>query len=187
MEVRLVTERPHGAAARLAGSDRQSRAFEDEFERLFHELHPRIFGYVNRLSGEPDLAADIAQETFVRLHRRGSTPESTASWLITVATNLLRNARSRSARRRELLEYAREPEGTSAGDAATKADDRSRVHAALRRLSPRDQQLLSLLAGGYSYREMATALGIHEASVGTLLARAKRAFRTQYGAHDDTP
>jgi RNA polymerase sigma-70 factor (ECF subfamily) len=54
------------------------------------------------------------------------------------------------------------------------------VRSALDRLSPRDQELLLLRAEGYSYRDLADVLSLNEASVGTLLARAKRAFETAY-------
>jgi DNA-directed RNA polymerase specialized sigma24 family protein len=37
------------------------------------------------------------------------------------------------------------------------------------------------MAEGYSYRDIAAALDLRETSVGTLLARAKRAFRENYG------
>jgi RNA polymerase sigma-70 factor (ECF subfamily) len=179
---------PRPAASPWSDSGSGRESFAEQFERLFHEHHPRVYGYVQRLCGEHDLAADIAQETFVRFHRRGSVPESAAAWLITVATNLLRNARTRTARRLELLETARDRDVSEpAPDPVVAAEERARVRAALERLPPRDQQLLSLLAGGYRYREMAAALGIHEASVGTLLARAKRAFRAHYGADDSTP
>jgi DNA-directed RNA polymerase specialized sigma24 family protein len=43
---------------------------------------------------------------------------------------------------------------------------------------------LLLRAEGYSYRDIATALDLNEASVGTLLARAVRAFRESYGDAD---
>ena len=51
-------------------------SYATEFERLFGEYHARLFGYIHRLCGEPDLAADIVQEAFVRLYRRGSAPDS---------------------------------------------------------------------------------------------------------------
>jgi RNA polymerase sigma factor (sigma-70 family) len=60
------------------------------------------------------------------------------------------------------------------------SDQTHPVRAALRELSPRDQEMLLLRAEGYSYREIASALGLNEPSVGTLLARAKRAFRQAY-------
>ena len=44
----------------------------------------------------------------------------------------------------------------------------------------REQLLLLLQAEGYRYRELATAIGLNAASVGVLLARAKRAFRDLY-------
>jgi RNA polymerase sigma-70 factor (ECF subfamily) len=47
--------------------------------------------------------------------------------------------------------------------------------------------MLLLQAEGYSYRDIAAALELHEASVGTLLARARRAFLTAYGSRSDAP
>jgi RNA polymerase sigma-70 factor (ECF subfamily) len=47
-------------------------------------------------------------------------------------------------------------------------------------LPERDRKLLLLQAEGFSYRDIASALGLNEASVGTFLARARRAFRTAY-------
>ena len=56
-------------------------------------------------------------------------------------------------------------------------DTRHMVRTALAALPSRDQQLLLLRAEGLSYREIAEALSLNEASVGVLLARAKQAFR----------
>ena len=61
------------------------------------------------------------------------------------------------------------------------------VRSTLDRLPDRERGLLLLWAEGYSYRDMARALEIHEASVGTLLARARSAFRETYGARHDAP
>ena len=59
------------------------------------------------------------------------------------------------------------------------------MRRALDRVPERDRHLLLLRAEGYSYREIAAALQIQETSVGTLLARAKRAFRDNYEARAD--
>lgn len=160
-------------------------SFHEQFVELFQTHFHRLSRYLDRLSGEPDLAADLAQEAFVRLYRRGSAPDAPGAWLITVATNLFRNARSTSARRARLLTPAR-GEGVAAdpppapGEEAEAAESRGRVRAALERLSERERQLLLLRAEGYSYRELAVALELNEGSVGTLVARAKRAFRDLY-------
>jgi RNA polymerase sigma factor (sigma-70 family) len=141
------------------------------------------------LSGEPDLAADLSQEAFVRLHQRGTMPDRPGLWLMTVALNLFRNTKSTRTRRRRLLTLARAasvladppPTPAQAGD-----DDESYgpVRVAMSRLSEREQRMLLLRAEGYSYRDIATALDLNEASVGTLLARAKRAFRSAYEGSD---
>ncbi len=158
-------------------------AFEDEFASLFREHFSRLFRYLDRLSGEPDLAADLAQEAFVRLYRRGSAPEATGPWLVTVATNLFRSARSTRARRARLLTPARGA-GTladpppSPDEGAEAEHERRRVRAVLDRLPERDRMLLILRAEGFSYRDLAGLLGLNETSVGTQLARARSSFRS---------
>jgi RNA polymerase sigma-70 factor, ECF subfamily len=104
--------------------------------------------------------------------------------------NLFRNVRSTRARHRRLLTVRRaeavlaDPP-PSPGQTAVATDVRERVRAALDHLPARDQQMLLLRAEGYSYRDIAAALELNEASVGTLLARAKRAFREACGACED--
>lgn len=159
--------------------------FDEHFVALFKTEFPRLFRYFDRLSGEPDLAADLAQEALVRLYRRGAMPDRPELWLITVALNLFRNTRSTSTRRRRLLTLARaesvlaDPPPTPA-QAAEAGESYQRVRDAMSRLSQREQQMLLLRAEGYSYRDIATTLDLNEASVGTLLARAKSAFREAY-------
>jgi DNA-directed RNA polymerase specialized sigma24 family protein len=54
------------------------------------------------------------------------------------------------------------------------------VRRALELLPPRDRALLLLREEGYSYRELSVALDLAEGSVGSLLSRAKSAFRGAY-------
>jgi RNA polymerase sigma-70 factor (ECF subfamily) len=162
-----------------------NRAFRDDFVELFNAHFHRLYRYLDRLSGDPELAADLAQEAFVKLYHRGSLPETPGAWLVTVATNLLRNVHTTRVRRTRLLEVV--PDARLYADRAVApvqaTDDRelaARVRAVLDRMPEREQQLLLLRAEGYSYREMAEALHLNEASVGTLLARAKAVFRDLY-------
>ena len=163
--------------------------FDHEFEQLFDNEFARVFRYLDRLSGEPDRAADLAQEAFIRLYRRGSMPERPIPWLVTVAMNLFRNVRTSQVRRARLLAGARaempvaDPPGLPDWD----ENDSVRVRAALSALTERERELLLLRAEGYSYRDLAVALQLHEASIGTLLARAKRAFREAYGEGPHAP
>jgi len=167
-----------------------ARSFDDEFEELFHQHFQRLERVMHRLSAEPELAADLVQEAFIKLYQRKAMPDAPAAWLITVAMNQFRNTRSSQSRRRELLTLTRaegvhaDPEPSPA-ESAEAAEGRRRVRSVLARMSERDQLLLLLQAEGYHYRELAQAIGLHAGSVGVMLARAKRAFRDLYQQASD--
>jgi RNA polymerase sigma-70 factor (ECF subfamily) len=167
-------------------------SFRAQFEALFEEHFQRVYRVLDRLTDDGELAADLAQDAFARLYQRGSVPDQPGAWVITVAMNLLRNARSTVSRRGRLLTPARaalahgEPtlspmEGAAAGE------ERRRVRDALDNLPERDRAMLLLMAEGYAYKDIAAALELNEASVGTLLARARSAFRNAYGEAPDAP
>jgi len=159
--------------------------FGQAFEALYTAgFHP-LYTYLNRLTGDPALAADVAQDAYLRLHVRGALPEHPTAWIVTVAHNLLHDITRK--RRRQLRLLTADPIGVPAArpaplpDAAVLADEHRRlVRAALERLPVRDRQLLLLRHAGYSYREIATAIDVKEGSVGTLLVRATAAFRRSY-------
>lgn len=167
-------------------------SFHERFAELFDAHFQRVYRYLNRVSGDPELAADVAQETFVKLYRRGSVPDTPGAWLISVAMNLFRNAASTRSRRLRLLTSARGEsvlaDPPPAPDQAVEAEDsRKRVRLALDGMPERERSLLLLQAEGYSYREIAVALELNEASVGAFLARARRAFREIYKESSDAP
>lgn len=167
-------------------------SFHEQFTAVFDANFARLFRYLDRLSGEPELAADLAQEAFVRLYERGALPDTPSAWLITVAMNLFRNERGTRSRRRRLLtdaraEHALADRPAGADQFAVADETRRRVRASLDRMPERDRRLLLLHAEGFSYREISAGLGLHEASVGTLLARARRGFRALYEERADAP
>jgi RNA polymerase sigma-70 factor (ECF subfamily) len=166
--------------------------FRERFTELFEAHFPHLFRYLNRLSGDADLASDLAQEAFVRLYRRGSMPDAPSAWLVTASMNLFRNSRTTRSRRKRLLtsargELAHSDPAPYADRAAGAEDARRRVRAAVDRMPERDRQLLLLRAEGYGYREIAAALDLNETSVGTLLARARKAFRQSYEDSSNAP
>jgi RNA polymerase sigma factor (sigma-70 family) len=191
----LAGEPPLAVAApwyRVPRGRSESSAFDAWFAALFQEQFRKLFRYLVRLSGDRDLAADVAQDTFVRLYRRGTAPDSPAAWLVVVGTNLLRNAQSQRSRRLRLLTAERSRHAL--GDAprspeqlAVASDVSRQVRQAIDRMPEREARMLLLMAEGYSYRDIAAALGINQASVGTLLARAKRTFRRLYEETGDAP
>lgn len=162
-----------------------ANAFDAEFRAAFASRYAELFRMVDRFLGDASLAADIAQETFVRLYSRGAMPEDLRAWLVSVALNQARDEQRTRSRRLRLLR--RRAPHEHMGDAAPPPDEdvlsaerRMLVRRALDVLPTRDRALLLLREEGYSYRELALSLDIGETSVGTLLARAKVAFRKAY-------
>lgn len=157
-------------------------SFDAQFRQAFDARYRALFRYLDRLAGDPALAADIAQETFVKLYQRGAMPDNAGAWLVSVANNHFRDERRRAGRRLRLL-ARRTPDATLADpppapDAGLFSDsERRAVRTALDSMHERERQLLLLRLEGYSYRELASALGLPETSVGTLLLRARGAFR----------
>ncbi len=182
---------PNDASEQRDAPMREDRAihhanFDDTFVALFDTHYPRLFRYLDRLTGDPDLAADMSQDALIRLYRRGAVPDVPGAWLVSVAMNLLRNTLSTQHRRRRLLTVERGERAHSDAHPASDAgvlsrETRDRVRKALDALPERDKRMLLLRGEGYSYREIAIALDMHEASMGTLLARAQREFRQRYG------
>jgi RNA polymerase sigma factor (sigma-70 family) len=180
-------------SATRATSGRISEAsFDAWFAANFDRQFARLFRYLDRLSGDAELAADVAQEAVVRLYQRRSAPDAPDAWLVIVATNLLRNAQSQRSRRLRLLTSERSrnvlgDEALSPAHAVLAQEDRCRARRVIEQMPERDARMLLLMAEGYSYRDIALALGVNEGSVGTLLARAKRAFRGLYEGERDAP
>lgn len=163
----------------------EREAFETAFQRIVDEHSASLHRYLGRLSGDSDFAKDLTQEAFVRLYERGAIPDDPRAWLAAVASNLFRDDRRRVKRRLNLL--AREPSDITLGSPGAAPDDyvieRERqtcVRVALDQLPLRDRQMLLLRHEGYSYREIAQAVGVAETGVGTLLIRATEAFRTEF-------
>lgn len=147
----------------------------DRASTLFANHHEALYRYLVRLCGDPDLAADAAQETFVRLLAAPPTQTIERAWLFTVATNYLVDRRRTSERHdrlfganseRTLADPPRDPH------AALEADERRRVvTTALARLSEKERIAVLMREEGFTHREIADAVGTTTGSVGTLLAR----------------
>lgn len=145
-----------------------------------------------RLCGDPDLAADLAQDTFEAAFRgldRLAFDDRFAPWLYAIARNRWRQAeRRRRLRRFVSLDWlaARETGGAvfaRADDVAIKAVERDMVQRALAALRPAEREALLLQqVWGFDCREMAAILTITPTAARQRLARAKARFRRHYRA-----
>ena len=154
------------------------------FVKTFDELHPGLFRYCHRLTGDADVADDVAQEAFVRLydHRVEGDERGVRAWLFRTATHLVHDRYRVAENRRRLLEANPvQPAALEQPDRGVqRKEDVARVRMALEGLSERDREMLLARYEGFSYREIAEAFDVAPGSVGTLLARAERRFISAY-------
>ena len=156
----------------------------NDVDRLFREYHQPLVRYLTRRLGDRDWAEEVAQETFLRAVKQ-ETIVSERSWLFAVATNLVRDEARRDMRRRQRLELLQaqarvddvvEPEPLT----LERAQETAMARRALAMLTERDREALLMREEGLDYTEIAAALELSIASVGTTLARARRRLVEAY-------
>jgi RNA polymerase sigma-70 factor (ECF subfamily) len=150
----------------------------DAFAGFYGRSARPLWAYLARVSGDPALADDLMQESYVR-YLCASLPASLAGdgevaarrYLFRIATNLLRDhwRRPRSTSIEDLPE-----EFFAATASSAQADSQAILGPAFAQMRPRDRQLLWLAhAEGYSHREIAEVTGLATASIRLLLFRAR--------------
>jgi RNA polymerase sigma-70 factor (ECF subfamily) len=144
---------------------------------LFDANHRSLFRYLVRLRGDPDVAEDAIQETFMRLIEKPPRRKLERAWLFTVARNAaLEHLRTRSRRERVLAaQSGRAPIADPPSDPHETLEAHERQQAvlsALTVLSTKERTAVLMREEGFSHREIATAVGTTTGSVGTLIARA---------------
>ncbi len=169
-----------------------------QFEAVFLEHWPQVYGLLVRLVGDHAEAEDLALDTFLRLYQRaegqpglaaGEPEFNVGGWLHRVATNLGLNA-IRGWKRRQRYELESGKAEISSNAPASPAEiyaageERQRVRLILSQMEPRQAQLLILRHSGCSYQEIAAALDVSVTSIGTLLGRAETEFARRYRAAD---
>jgi RNA polymerase sigma-70 factor (ECF subfamily) len=161
-------------------------ALSIDFEALFQKHWHSICGALYYIIGDWDEAEDLALETFWQLYKKPpKEPQNLGGWLYRVATNLGLNA-LRSRKRRQYHEQETlilDSQTNSEQDPAAileQTQERQRVRLVLSKMKERSAQLLILRQNNLSYAQIAQALDIKPASVGTLIARAEKEFEQGY-------
>jgi RNA polymerase sigma-70 factor (ECF subfamily) len=145
-----------------------------------------VFNFFRYRVGNTTEAEDLTARTFEKAWRsRDRYRQDVAgfsTWLLTIARNV---AIDHLRARRPLVPIdtaAAVPSATrSPEEQALQQSDADRLELLLKRLSPRERELIAFKYGaGMTNRAIARATGLSESNVGTILHRAVDALRTQW-------
>jgi RNA polymerase sigma-70 factor (ECF subfamily) len=161
-----------GLAGQLAlGCDEESSGMEEQaFQALYVATAKPLWAYIARVSGRPDVANDLLQETYCRFlaaHLGSGVPAEARPYLFRIATNLLRDR----WRKGEDTKWSEPAEIGFERDLDTQID----VRDLMQLLKPRERKLLWLAyVEGMTHSEIAKVTGLHSMSIRILLFRARQ-------------
>ena len=161
-------------------------ASAEVFDELYRTEFARVVSIARRILADPAEAEDVAQDVFAALAARDDAGTRTPAWVHTAtvrrALDTLRSRQRRTAREARATALNTVTDDVAQTrldplDALVRNERRDAIRAVMRRLKRREAALLALRYGGQlSYRDIAAALELSPAHVGTLLARAEHAF-----------
>jgi RNA polymerase sigma-70 factor (ECF subfamily) len=179
----------------FAGVARVSDAWERDaaagfVEELFAAHHGEIYAYLIRMLRDPELAADLTQDAFVKAYRNYDTlekAENARAWLYQIAHRVaLDHIRRQKIVR--FLPWTGESHGAAPSTERLVMDAHlsSDMQRALERI-PERQRAALLLAELHDLTglELAAALGVSHVAARALLTRARESLRQALAAERD--
>ncbi|MCA8921401.1 MAG: sigma-70 family RNA polymerase sigma factor [Planctomycetes bacterium] len=172
------------AVSRLAA--RAAAGSAEAWEALYLSHEAAVYGFLyHRVGRDRTLADDLFHDTFLKAVERIAQfdPErgEFCAWLIGIARNELRQRARRVAGRARVVALDAEVPAELAAEDPAPRDLKEAVNLAFSALSARQQQALALkYTEGASLEAIARALDSTPGAVGSLLHRARAAFRQAY-------
>lgn len=177
IDLETVTEARLVAQA-LAGA-------QPAFEQIVRRYERPVITLIRRMTGNPALAEDLAQETFVKAFRNLAAFDTTrrfSSWIFRIAHHTAIDALRRSGGREVSLQSL--PAGATRDVVLTAASEPDPVEtqslgaaldAAIRELRPEYRAAISLRYDeGLPFDEIGQVMGIPEATARTYVHRARK-------------
>jgi RNA polymerase sigma-70 factor (ECF subfamily) len=176
----------------LALVSRAQSGDQDAFRALVVRFQRKVYAVALGIVKDPDLAWDVAQDAFVRVHGRLSTFEGKSSfstWLFRVTTHLaIDSVRKERTSRKETVEDVRESDlvGGGEGILSTTLGNDPRENALRRELAGEIEKGLATLTvehrtilvlrevEGLTYEELAERLDIPKGTVMSRLFHARK-------------
>jgi RNA polymerase sigma factor (sigma-70 family) len=158
---------------------------DEEFTTLFQDFYPNLCRFLEcLLGGRAALAQDLAQESFLQLHRTAWTklpPGEARFWLYRVARNFAINEFRKGQTRYRLFDQVVQvmrPRGRNPEE-EYEAQERQVIVLKILQSLPEDQRTALLLREQeqLSYREIGHVLNISESKVKVDIFRARTTLR----------
>lgn len=128
-------------------------------ETLYEELYAGVYAYLLSIVLDPELSADLAQDTFIQVYYSAPKFRSRGlgrAWVLKIAKNLAINALKWG--KRESYELPAEYPAPERGDVMY-------IQQSLSALTPSERKLVILKAYGFSHREIAEVLSLPAGTV----------------------
>lgn len=170
------------------------RGESEAFEELVRLTNREVYSLALRLTGNPDDAAEVAQETYMKLLRaiksfRGDSKFST--WLYRVTSSVAITSLRRKARRRgdvslDTVEWQDIPGPTNPEEEAERHQLRERLDQALLTLAPGYRAVVVMKdVYGFPLEQIGQQLGITEGAAKVRLFRARQRLKNML--YEDGP
>lgn len=144
---------------------------EEAFTALMRSAQPHVWRFVRHLLGDDELAADVTQETFVRVHQslpRFRFESRFSTWLFRIARNAAVDEQRQMARRQRLAAVVTAPGSSTDGSLGAE------LKAALATLTPRLREAFVVVeVFGLRYRDAADVLDVPAGTVKSRVFRAR--------------
>ena len=155
---------------------------QDAFAELVRRHQSQVRGFLRQLTGDPALADDVAQDTFLRTWRKLHTFSGKGrfgAWLMTLAYREFLQTVRRGNRHGRLLD--RLTAEAQSGDGVERHNDGNDLARFLAVLTP-DERIVIILSYGYglSHDEISDATGLPLGTVKSHIRRGKIRVRERF-------
>ncbi len=147
----------------------------ESIEELFATLEGPLLGYARRLLPDSNVAEDIVQEAFMKLHAQWAGVRTPRSWLYRTVHNLALNHRRDSSKIIPMTPQGDEPDGSDdLPDPGLRPDEQyardegaGLVRESLKKLDASSQELIRLrFTESLSYQQISERTGVSVGNVG---------------------
>lgn len=160
-------------------------AAEPDWDAVYADQLPRVYNFFRYRFGVTADAEDLTARTFEKAwrarHRYRRDVAAFSTWLLSIARNV---AADHVRARRPLVALEEAASVAAAGtpeDEAVRHSNGERLAALLQSLPERERELLAMKYGaGMTNRAIATATGLTESNVGTIVHRAVGTLRERW-------